>query len=156
MPLAWRISKAKHAKSGFDGEGARLYGSRWSSPGTRIAFASEHLSLATLEILVHLQSGSLLARYVVLSVRFPEDMVQDLDPALLPENWRSFPAPPPTRQIGDAWIKSNSGALLRVPSVILPREHNFLINPAHHDFTKLIIGSPEPLDVDARVFGTLA
>jgi len=153
MPVAWRITKTKRATNAFDGEGARLNGSRWSSPGTRIAFASESLSLAILEILVHLQNVSPLATYAVFTVEFPEDLVRDLDLSSLPRNWRSFPAPPQTQQIGDVWVKSNSGVLLRVPSVIVEHEHNFLINPVHHDFPKLIISGPLPLDVDARVFG---
>lgn len=152
MPVAWRITKAKHATNAFDGEGARLYGSRWSTPGTRMAFASESLSLATLEIVVHLQNSSPLASYVVFTVEFPEDLVRDLDLRLLPKNWRSFPAPQQTREIGDDWIKSNSGVLLRVPSAIVTHEHNFLINPAHHDFPKLIFHGPLSFDVDARVF----
>ncbi|MDR3557256.1 MAG: RES family NAD+ phosphorylase [Syntrophobacteraceae bacterium] len=153
MPTAWRIAKKNHAANGFDGEGARLYGSRWSTPGTRVAFASESLSLATLEIVVHLQNSAPLASYVVFTVRFPEDMVQELDPSVLPKNWRSFPAPPRVRQIGDDWVKSNSSVLLRVPSVIVVHEHNFLINPEHSDFSKLIISGPEPLDIDPGVLG---
>jgi RES domain-containing protein len=153
MPVAWRITKTKHATNAFDGEGSRLYGSRWSTPGTRMAFASESLSLATLEIVVHLQNSSPLASYVVFSVEFSEDLVLDLDLHLLPKNWRSFPAPPQTRGIGDEWIKSNSSVLLRVPSTIVAHEHNFLINPLHHDFPKLIFHGPLPFDVDAGVFG---
>ncbi len=150
MPVAWRITKKKHATNPFDGEGARLYGSRWSTPGTRVAFASESLALATLEVVVHLLSSSTLASYVVFTVEFSEKLVQNHDP--LPKNWRSFPAPPETQAMGDVWIKSNSSVLLRVPSVIVVREYNFLINPMHHDFPKLIISGPMPLDVDARVF----
>jgi RES domain-containing protein len=118
-----------------------------------MAFASEYLSLATLEIVVHLQNSFPLANYAVFSVEFLEDLVQDLDLALLPKNWRSFPAPPRTQEIGDVWVKSNSSALLRVPGVIVVHEQNFLINPMHHDLAKLIISGPLPLDVDAGVFG---
>ncbi len=151
MPVAWRITREKHAANPFDGEGARLYGSRWSTPGTRVAFVSGSLSLATLEVLVHLQDSSPLASYVVFTVEFSEELVQDHGP--LPKNWRSFPAPPETREMGDVWINSNSSVLLRVPSVIIVHEYNFLINPVHHDFPKLIIRGPMPLDVDAGVFG---
>lgn len=153
MPTAWRVIKTKHATNAFDGEGARLYGSRWSNPGTCVAFASESLSLAVLEILVHLQNSSPLASYVVYTVDFSEDLVQELELNMLPRNWRSFPAPPQTKGIGGAWIKSNSSVLLRVPSAIVTHEHNFLINPAHHDFPKLIFRGPLPFDVDNRVFG---
>jgi RES domain-containing protein len=152
MPTAWRITKAKHASNPFDGEGARQYGSRWSNPGTRMAFASESLSLATLEVVVHLQHSPLLASYVLFTVEFSEDLVQDLDPSLLPKNWRIFPAPPQTREIGDGWIRSASRLLLRVPSAIVVHEHNFLINPVHPDFQKLVISGPLPLDVDSRAF----
>jgi RES domain-containing protein len=115
-----------------------------------MAFVSESLSLATLEVLVHLQNSSPLASYVVFTVEFSEDLVQDH--GQLPKNWRSFPAPPETQKMGDVWINSNSSVLLRVPSVIVVHEYNFLINPMHHDFPKLIIRGPMPLDVDARVF----
>lgn len=154
MPHAWRIMKTKHATNGFDGEGSRLYGSRWSNPGTRMAFASQSLSLAVLEVVVHLQNSYPLARYAVFTAEFPEDLVQDLDRNLLPRNWRAFPAPPQTKAIGDAWIKSDSSVLLRVPSVIVTHEHNFLINPAHRDFARLILRGPLPFDVDTRVFGS--
>lgn len=155
MPVAWRIIKEKHVANAFDGEGARLYGSRWSTAGTRIVFASESLSLAILEVLVHLNKSSPLANYVVFSVEFSDALVQNLEVAGLPKNWRSFPAPSETRQIGDSWTNSNSSVLLRVPSVIVPNEYNFLINPMHHEFSKLIISGPLPLDVDKRVFGSV-
>jgi len=153
MPAAWRIIKEKLAANAFDGEGPRLYGSRWSSPGTPIAFASESLSLAILEVLVHLDKSAPLVNYVVFTVNFSDALVQDLDVAVLPKYWRSFPVPSETQQIGDSWTTSNSNVLLRVPSVIVPKEYNFLINPMHHEFSKLIISGPEPLDVDKRVFG---
>jgi RES domain-containing protein len=153
VSAAWRITKTKHGTNAFDGEGARLYGSRWSTPGTRIAFASESLSLATLEVVVHLQHSSPLASYVVYTVEFSDELFQNLDLALLPKNWRSFPAPHQTRKIGEGWINSNSSVLLRVPSVIVVHEYNFLINPLHHDFPKLIIRGPMPFDADGRIFG---
>lgn len=51
---AWRIVRWKHASSAFDGEGARLFGSRWTSPGVRVVFAAESRALAMLEMLAHL------------------------------------------------------------------------------------------------------
>jgi RES domain-containing protein len=152
MPQAWRIIKRKYANHAFDGEGSQLYGSRWTSPGQAISFAAESLSLATLEVLVHLQSSAPLADYVVFSVSFPDSLIEDLDRSSLPPTWRDSPAPPELQAICGAWVRGASSVLLRVPSVIVPREHNYLINPAHPQFAVLIIDGPVPLDVDPRVF----
>jgi RES domain-containing protein len=109
-------------------------------------------SLAILEILVHLQETAFLSSYVIFELDFSEKLVQGLDTTLLPSNWRLSPAPPTTLAIGDVWIKNSSSAILRVPSVVVPSEYNFLINPAHRDFSSISIGSPKPLYVDHRLF----
>ena len=152
MPEAYRIVKAKHARNAFDGEGARLQGGRWSNIGTRVVYTAGSLSLAILEILVHLQNTEALSAYVVIRVEFPDNVVDDLDPALLPANWRVSPAPARTMEIGDDWVKESRSAILKVPSVIIPSEHNFLINPGHQDFFRITVGDTTPLDVDPRVF----
>lgn len=151
MPQAWRITKEKYAAKAFDGEGARLQGGRWSSAGTRIVYTAGSQPLAILEILVHLQQIEVLSSYVVFDVVFPEKFVETLDPGSLPKNWRVSPAPPATLAIGDDWIKKSASAVLRVPSVIVPSEYNFLINPAHSAFGGITIGAAKPLDVDARL-----
>lgn len=155
MIRAWRILKERYADDAFTGEGSRLYGSRWNRPGTRVVHASESLSLATLEILVHLQTSRPLAAYVVFDVAFPEASVTDLDVAALPDNWRGSPAPPETRGLGDAWLRDQASAVLRAPSAILPTEFNYLLNPEHEDFAGFVIRGPRPLDVDSRVFGNV-
>jgi RES domain-containing protein len=149
---AYRITKAKHAATAFDGEGARLYCGRWNSPGVRIVYASTSLSLAVLEILVHLQSDSVLPDYVSFTVEFPDSLIELVDRKVLPADWRSFPSPPKLREIGDTWIRQNSSVALRVPSAILTSEDNVLLNPTHRDFAKLKIAGPNALDIDTRVF----
>ncbi|MBI5569190.1 MAG: RES family NAD+ phosphorylase [Desulfomonile tiedjei] len=144
--------KKKHAAHAFDGEGARLYGSRWSTPGNRVVFVSETLSLAILEVLVHLHMSPALRHYVVFTGDFSEELVQVLDKSRLPKNWRHFPAPPETQALGDDWIESAPSLLLRVPSAIVPGEHNYLINRSHPQFSQVSIAGPKPLDIDGRVF----
>jgi RES domain-containing protein len=146
MPRGWRIIKRKFVDHAFDGEGSRLYGSRWTSPGHRVVFAAETLSLAVLEVLVHLQSAVPLADYVTFTVECSERLVEDLGPAALPVNWRDHPAPPAVRHLGDAWLRRGSSGLFRVPSAIIPHEHNFVIDPAHRHFAQLVIEGPVPLD----------
>ncbi|HJZ90816.1 MAG TPA: RES domain-containing protein [Gemmataceae bacterium] len=149
---AYRVVKAKYAATAFDGEGARLYGGRWNSPGVRVVYVSESLSLSVLEILVHLQTNVLLSSYVTFAVELPETVIEELPTAALPADWREFPAPPAVRALGDAWVARGSSAALRVPSAVLAMEHNYLLNPAHAEFVRLAVSGPEPLDVDARVF----
>ena len=72
MPASWRIIKARYAKSAFDGEGARQFGGRWNSPGVPIIYTSSSMSLAALEMLVHLGRSRSLSSYVVFSCRFDE------------------------------------------------------------------------------------
>src|ERR1039457_6217055 len=93
MVSAWRITKRKHARSAFTGEGARRYGGRWNSPGTAIIYTAESQSLAVLEILVHLDSPELLKKYVLFQVGIEESYIVGIDAAVLPRNWRSEPAP---------------------------------------------------------------
>jgi RES domain-containing protein len=149
---AYRVLKAKYAAAAFDGEGARLYGGRWNSPGVGVVYASESLSLAVLEILVDLQTNAPLPSYVSFTVEVPEAVIEELPAAALPADWREFPAPPAVQALGDAWVARGSSAALRVPSAVLATAHNYLLNPAHPNFARLTITGPEPLDVDPRVF----
>lgn len=136
---AWRIVKAKHASTAFSGDGANKYGARWSSPGAAVVYVASSTSLAMLERLVHLQSSKeLLNRYVIFEVSFDEALLTVTDPAALPKTWRQSPPGPAVRQVGDAWIASGASAILRVPSVIVPTEWNYLLNPAHLDFKQIL------------------
>jgi RES domain-containing protein len=148
---AWRLAKPRHVAAAFDGEGARLHGGRWNSPGSRVAYASDSIALAALEVLAHLQSTPVLQAYSLVSIRFPEESVEVLDPAALPTRWRRFPSPPENQAIGDRWVAEGRSLILRVPSAIIPAAANFLINPAHPEFGKVVIGRPERFGFDARL-----
>jgi RES domain-containing protein len=150
---AWRITKARHAAAAFDGEGARRAGGRWSSPGIPLVYTAESAALAALEVLVHLDAG-LLDRYVLIPCTFPEDLVLRLDRRRLRAGWRAYPAPTGLQQLGDAWSKSRVSAVLDVPSVLIDKHSNYLLNPAHPDFARVKIGTPGPFDFDARLLKT--
>jgi RES domain-containing protein len=146
---AWRITKRKHAKTAFSGSGARKYGGRWNSPGTAVVYTAQTQSLAVLEMLVHLDGPELLQRYVLIGVEIEERLVREIE--LLPSNWRADPAPVGMRKIGDEWVESGTSPVLRVPSRLIPGESNFLLNPAHPDFGKLVISEPIMFDFDQRL-----
>lgn len=127
---AYRLVKRKWLAAAFDGEGARLYGGRWNSQGHSCVYLAGSESLAILEVMVHLDDYSLLRHYALLEVKLPVQQVLHLGYDQLPEDWRDEPAPPSTAEIGDGWLESGKSLALAVPSVVVPREVNFIINPA--------------------------
>lgn len=151
MLTIWRIVKQRHAKTAFSGEGARLYGGRWNRPGTAMVYAAGSQSLAILEMLVHLDSPDLLKRYVLFGIAVDESLVTKLDRTALPKNWKKDPAPTKVQAIGDAWATGFESVVLSVPSVLVPSESNFLINPRHPDFSRLSVGRPLSFRFDTRL-----
>lgn len=148
---AWRIVKARHADTAFDGEGARRYGGRWNSPGTALVYTASSRALAALELLVHLPSPALLGAFVCRRVDFKDTPVSCLDAAELPPDWRAEPVPASTQALGDAWARAGNAVVLQVPSAVVPAEANYLFNPAHPDFSKLVLGPAEPFAFDPRL-----
>ena len=151
MITAWRIVKRKRSRTAFSGEGARQYGGRWNSRGVPMAYTAASQSLAALEMVVHLDSSELLHHYVVFEVGIDESLIEEVDRARLPRNWRAEPPPAKVRELGDAWVKRDTSAVLQVPSATLPAENNFLLNPRHPDFPKLVIGKPSAFQFDPRL-----
>jgi len=148
---AWRITKRKHARHAFSGEGAREFGGRWNNPGTAVVYTAQSQSLATLEMLVHLDSADLLEKYVLLAADFDQSLVKVVDASNLPRNWRADPPPAQVRSIGDEWVLGGSSAVLQVPSVLVSGENNFLLNPGHQDFARIRFGKPLAFRFDARL-----
>ena len=146
----WRLTKTRYADTAFDGEGARLYGARWNSRGTRVAYASSNSALAVLEVLVHLAGGAPIG-YSLISADIPDPLIEDLAPNLLPKEWKLSPVPPSVQAVGDEWITSGRSLALRVPSVIVDGGFNILINPDHSAFAKVSITSVSPYDFDPRL-----
>lgn len=154
MPRSWRIVKAKRAASAFDGEGARLAGGRWNSPGTSMIYTAESRALATLEVLVHLNGPELLHEYVLIAVDFPETAVNTLSASALPGGWRAYPAPAALQKLGDGWARKADSIVLSVPSVVAEGERNYLLNPAHPGFKAAVrIAKPEHFKFDLRLLG---
>lgn len=148
---AWRIVQAHLAEYAFNGEGARLYGGRWNHPGTAVVYTAETKSLALLELLVHVSAQQLLRAYVCIRVDFENALIKQINPRDLPKGWRNYPASSATRDIGSEWVASGPSAVLAVPSVIVPEEWNYLLNPAHPEFRRVRIGRAEKIEIDPRL-----
>lgn len=137
----------------MNGEGARLNGGRYNSRGTAVAYVAGSISLALLEILVHVEREELLPAYVLCRVEFEESLVERYDTELLPSTWSASPPPFEVQAIGDAWVRESRSAVLELPSAVIPSESHYLVNPAHPDFSSLRLHEPEPFELDERLGG---
>ena len=141
----WRIAREAHAA--LEGEGARLYGARWTPRGTPAVYAASHLSLAALEYLVRIDAEDAPDDLVALHISVPDDVTElAWSPSSLPPDWRQTPPPPECQEIGAEWARTGEALLLRVPSVLVPEESNVLVNPLHPDAVGVrVVGSrPSP------------
>jgi len=142
---AFRIAQARHAQSTDDllsGEGARRFGGRWNSPGIPAVYCSQSLSLAALEILVHLHNSRILERYFSLEIDLADESIELID-NVDAENMAS---------VGDSRLGPDGALAFSVESVVMPPERNIVLNPLYPNFLSLIAyGEPEPLRIDQRL-----
>lgn len=137
--LLWRIATdtPTYEANDLTGTGAKISGGRWNRKGNAAVYAASNISLACLETVVHLLSDALpLNRYLV-RISVPDDVWEKrvrLKPAI---GWDAEPPGRVSLDHGDKWLASGKSALLAVPSVIVPEEHNVLINPNHPDSSKI-------------------
>jgi RES domain-containing protein len=146
------LVKTEYARTAFDGEGAFRFGGRWNSRGSRIVYASGSLSLAMLELLVHIDPAAPLPKLSAIPVDLPDAAVNAEKFSRLNSISGGLPWNlSQTRAWGDAWIAAGTSAALVVPSALVPNESNYLLNPAHPDFFKLQIGEPQVCTPDKRL-----
>lgn len=150
MANGWRIVPENRADDAFGGEGARLFGGRWNSPGVSLVYGSQHKSLAALEQLVHFNPLTP-NQFKAFQFQFPDSLIESVSTRELPKDWRQEPPPPSTQQFGDTWVRESRSAVLAIPSIIIPDELNYLLNPAHSDFKKITIGRQTDFSFDARL-----
>lgn len=151
MPTAWRLTKTKFANTPLNPDGARIYGGRWNSPGVSVVYFAESISLAVLEVLVHLNSGKILESYSLIRIDFDDRFISKRTIDELPSTWADFPAAPLAQGVGDEWVESAESLLLRVPSAVVPLEYILVLNPNHPDQRHLSIAAPVPFRFDPRL-----
>jgi RES domain-containing protein len=150
----WRICRSKHEATAFSGDGAEKAGGRWNQKGYPMVYASENLSLAALELFVHISPGIIPDDLISLQGRFPAKVsVTKFAETDLPKNWRRYPAPLRLKTLGTKWLRDGKTLLLVVPSAINPVEKNILLNPAHPEMKLLKIVSRQSFQFDPRMFG---
>jgi RES domain-containing protein len=139
----WRLCRRPHAD--LSGEGARLFGGRWNSPGRPVVYTAEHPALAALEVRVHLDLPFELlpADYVLMGIQVPDSLITD-----------AF-HPVDTLEVGNTWLLQARNAALRVPSVLMPHAWNILVNPRHADAPQATVSTVEAFAFDPRLWQPL-
>ncbi|MEN9840207.1 MAG: hypothetical protein RL376_7 [Verrucomicrobiota bacterium] len=147
MPMVYRLTRVSRQFEAFTGEGAKRFGGRWNSPGLRVVYTSGARSLALLETLVHLDTAAPLPLFSFVQVELaPEDIE-----ALPPDAFARRDDLAQSRALGDRWLRGTRSLALAVPSVIVPQEFNYLLNPAHPRFATLRPAPPVFFELDQRL-----
>jgi RES domain-containing protein len=154
--ILWRIAaETRHFRADdASGMGAAKSPGRWNEPGQPVVYTATTIAVAVLETAAHIDDAGLpLNRYLV---RFDVPPAvwrkrRTLAPSALPPTWDAVPAGATSAQIGAGWIKSMAGAILLVPSVIVPEEHAALLNPLHPDAAKIRAAVVRPFEYN-RLF----
>ena len=148
--IVYRLCKAVHAA--LDGEGARLWGGRWNSPGRPMVYAAASPSLAVLEVLVHLDLPAELIPddMVLLTIKVPDDAMFEAI-ADIRQSAETQTDTDACRQVGDAFLEAGTALGLKVRSIVVPQETNLLLNVRHADMGRVTVVASEPIAFDPRL-----
>lgn len=129
-----------------DYHGSLIQPNRWNPAGVPMLYCSAALSLACLEVLVHMSAELMPPDYAYSSAELP-------DSAEAADFHGELSDADATRRYGHAWARSRRSLAILVPSVVIPEERNALLNPLHPDFSDIAWTAPRPFDFDRRLLG---
>lgn len=146
--LVYRITKAVYADRLVASGGA----ARWNSRGQFVIYTAATRALACLENVVHRSGEGLQETFRVMVIDVPDAIfVETITLDTLPTDWFDFKQYDSCQRLGSEWLRSGRSAVLRVPSAIIPNEWNYLLNPAHPDFSRIQLIRTEPFLFDPRI-----
>lgn len=123
----YRISKTQYAQD-LNGTGSKLFGGRWNHIDSPCIYTSESRALAVLEYAVNIHIDFIPRALSLCVFEIDDSQVHILEEKDLPGNWRETPVPKSTKDFGTKLL-TKQHALLRIPSIIIPNEFNYVINP---------------------------
>ncbi|MES2850354.1 MAG: RES family NAD+ phosphorylase [Bacteroidota bacterium] len=148
--IIYRLATGLH-KEDISGNGSKIYGGRWNSPGVAVLYTAENISLAVLEILVRADRQTIPLSYSLIKLSIPDTAETIVIPETkLKRSWEDDLAY--TQWMGDEILKANGALILKVPSAIVPEENNYLLNTKHSDYKKVKIITTSGFDFDKRLF----
>ncbi len=148
--IVYRVGKTKHAKD-LSGEGARLFGGRWNHQLIPCLYTSATRALAILEYSVNVHLEELPHLLSITSLEIPNKLIKELKINELPPDWKTIPAPASTKNVGTEFLKAFVSPILKVPSVIIEEEFNYLLNPLHRESNRFKIVDIKLIDYDERI-----
>lgn len=153
--LLYRVAHKKFLRD-LSGEGARLYGGRWNSPGVSMVYTSLTLELAMFESIAHNTFTSLIKHFGIIILEVNAKVsAEELQESSLPKNWNIYPPPRSLAKIGDRWINNKNSLLLKVPSSLFSSSVNCLINPNHPEFKMIKVVEVKDIAIDVRLMENL-
>lgn len=148
----YRITRT-HFANDLTGNGARLYGGRWNSEGRFALYAAATRALALLETMAHSSMALLLdGDFSLITLEVSDEIpFQAIEASTLPPGWNAWNYLRKTRSTGDAFLQEGIHLLLRVPSVLVPEENNWVLNPLHPLMKQVKVVNIRPLVLDNRL-----
>ena len=148
--LVYRVGKTKYARD-LTGEGARLFGGRWNNKMIACLYTSENRALAVLEYTVNFNIDDIPRSLSITTLEIPEKKIKILNEEDLPGDWRKSPAPSTTKDFVSHLLLTAAELVIRVPSVVIPSEFNYLLNPLHADNKKIKLIDVVDFIFDVRI-----
>jgi RES domain-containing protein len=141
----WRISR--HLD--LNGRGGILFAGRWHHAGAPVVYLAESPAGALIETCVHTSVNDIPPSFTLLKISGPDLLFEEIELSSLDRGWTDRVEI--TRELGSAWLRQGRGALLRVPSALVPETANVLFNPLHADAKLLQIEDSFVYPFDERL-----
>lgn len=145
----YHLGNSKYARQ-LSGEGARLFGGRWNQTGDACIYTSSTRSLCVLEYLANVRMEDMPPSLSITVYEVPDNLCRKINYEELPEDWNAIP-PAGSQPFGSALLQENEYACFAVPSVVVPAEWNYILNPNANSFAQIKIVAVEPFSLDQRI-----
>jgi RES domain-containing protein len=148
----YRIAKLRYQDQIFAGLGGLYAQGRWTLRGWPLVYTSATISLAVLEYTANYKRRGWVPASILGRATIPDEVPIDVvELNGLPRRWADPDPPAALRKIGQEWLQRGATAVLKVPSAVVVEEWNYLLNPRHSDFNKLVIGESQRFQFDRRI-----
>ncbi len=133
------------------GEGAKIHGGRWNLIGVPCLYTSESKALSILEYAANVKLEEMPLSLSITVYTLPDKSWREYAVTDLPTNWQEIPAPNNTKEWGSKLLQEARVLALKLPSVLIPSEFNYILNPLHTDFSKVKIKEIHSFAFDTRI-----